>query len=1287
MQAYDKDNIDPKIIKKLDKYFKDPRFVPEEIKKQSSAAMCLCMWARAMVVYDQVAKGIEPKKAALKEAEESLKKTMDELDVKKNALKAVQDRVAGLQRTLQETQAKKADLEMQALKAQQQLQRAGQLIGGLGGEKIRWMESAKRLQDSLTNLVGDMCLAAGCLAYLGPFTQQFRTRIVNQWLTICTDLGIPCGNFTLINALAVPVVVRGWQIEGLPADDFSTENGLLATMGRRWPLMIDPQGQANRWVRNTYAAKNLQVIKLTEKEYLRTLENGIRYGSPVLLENVGQELDPSLEPVLLKQVFKRAGQMYLRLGDTDVPYSDEFKFMITTKLANPHYMPEIFIKVTIINFTVTMKGLEDQLLVEVIKNERPDLEEKKNALVVSISNDQKQLVDIEDQILSMLANSSGNILDDEDLINALGRSKKTSEAIKGRLVEAEKTTMEINNTREGYRVIATRGSVIYFVIANLALVDPMYQWSLQYYKDLIVQRLQNTEKPETLQARLDLLVDDITKSTYANVCNGLFERDKLLYAFSIAVNINLTAHVIVEKEWQMFMVGAVPDSSILISHPMPESLKIYDIPEKIWMSIVQLETDLAMVFGGICEDVNLKASSWAEIFKTETPHTDKLPGSWETSLTEFQRLLLIRFIRDEKLVFAVRRYVKAMIGSYYIESPAFNLELIFNDSTATSPLIFILSPGADPTDYLLQLAEAKGKSGPGLRIISLGQGQGPIAEKAISSALINGDWVCLQNCHLAVSWLAKLEQIVERIQLGFDDAHPDFRLWLTAMPSKAFPVAVLQNGIKVTNEPPSGLRANLNRTFQDLSAEDFEKSTKPTQFKKLAFATAFFNALILERRKFGAVGWNIPYDWMNSDLKAAMTQVHMYIEEQANVPWETINVSVSDVTYGGRVTDIWDKRTISSVLRAFFNPNVLDDAFRFTDDGVYYAPPEGDIDSVRAYILQLPMEDRPEVFGLHPNAAITLQQKESRLLVSAILMCAGGGGGGGGGTDSSTDSKVGEVTGKITVIMPKKYDLREAHAETFKIDARGSMTSLGVFLGQELIRFNFLIDVMTASLIQLSKAIKGEVVMSGELEMMYNCFVFQLVPKTWEEAGYPCLKPLASWVEDFSARIDFMGKWLRTGPATAYWLSGFFFPQGFMTSVKQIYSRDNQIAVDTLRIGCEITSFDPQDIDEAPVYGAYIYGLYMEGGRFSRSNMKMEESHPRQLLDIIPCIWLKPVITEDYKPESIYDCPLYKTSIRAGTLSTTGHSTNFVVALQLPSDRAQDHWIRRGCAMLCMNNE
>jgi dynein heavy chain, axonemal len=805
LKDYDKDNMNPKVIKKVMKWYDDPRFQPELVKAQSSAAMALCMWVRAMIIYDRVAKNIEPKKLALKEAESQLAKTMAELDAKKKALQAVLDKVALLQKTLKETQAKKADLEAQADKAKKQLVRAGQLIGGLANEKIRWIESAATLKLALVNLVGDMCLAAGCLAYLGPFTSQFRARILSQWVSVCKDNQLPCGaNFSLLSALAIPVTVRQWIMDGLPADDFSCENGLMTTMGRRWPLMIDPQGQANKWIRNMYVTDNLQIIKLTEKDFLRTLENGIRYGSPVLLENVGQELDPSLEPVLLKQVFKKAGQILLRLGDTDVPYSDEFKFMITTKLANPHYMPEVCIKITIINFTVTMKGLEDQLLVDVIKNERPDLESRKDKLVVSIANDQRQLLEIEEEILTLLANASGNILDDEDLINALARSNKTSAAINSRLTEAEVTTKEINDTREGYRVVATRGSIIYFVVANLALVDPMYQYSLQYYKELFVQRLQKTEKKEVLQERLNLLIADITRSIYSNVCRGLFEKDKLLFSFSMAAKISLASGAIAEKDWNTFMVGVVSDEAVLAANPYPVALKNLNITEKSWINAVLIEHELTS-FAGFKKDINTASADWSHFLSSENPHAEVIPGDWDTNLTNFQKLLLIRVLREDKVVYAVRKYVSLAIGDFFTESPPFDLEGAFGDSTNVTPLIFILSPGADPTDYLLALAETKDKKiGSGLRIISLGQGQGPIAEKAIDIAQKTGDWVCLQNCHLAVSWLSKLEQTVEKMQNSPGDINQTFRLWLTSMPSTNFPVPVLQNGIKVTTSHPGG---------------------------------------------------------------------------------------------------------------------------------------------------------------------------------------------------------------------------------------------------------------------------------------------------------------------------------------------------------------------------------------------------------------------------------------------------------------------------------------------------
>ena len=173
-----------------------------------------------------------------------------------------------------------------------------------GNEAVRWEEAAKQLEIDLVNLVGNVLLAAGCVAYVGPFNMEYRMQLIQDWIVDSQKLKIPVDPaFSLTRILSDPVVVREWIIMGLPADDFSIQNGLLATKGRRWPLMIDPQGQANRWVKNMHKDEGLKVIKLSDSDYLRTLENAIRFGQPVLLENIEEELDPSLGACPVPRLF------------------------------------------------------------------------------------------------------------------------------------------------------------------------------------------------------------------------------------------------------------------------------------------------------------------------------------------------------------------------------------------------------------------------------------------------------------------------------------------------------------------------------------------------------------------------------------------------------------------------------------------------------------------------------------------------------------------------------------------------------------------------------------------------------------------------------------------------------------------------------------------------------------------------------------------------------------------------------------------------------------------------
>jgi len=502
-------------------------------------------------------------------------------------------------------------------------------------------------------------------------------------------------------------------------------------------------------------------------------------------------------------------------------------------------------------------------------------------------------------------------------------------------------------------------------------------------------------------------------------------------------------------------------------------------------------------------------------------------------------------------------------------------------------------------------------------------------------------------------------------------------------------VPVLQNGIKITNEPPKGLRANVGRTFADLNEEVYESCpSKPFEFKKLLFGLSFFHAVILERRKFGPIGWNIPYEWMDSDFNVSREQVRMYLVAQPEIPWTTLRYIIAEVNYGGRVTDDKDVRLISAVLKGYFCEEMLVEGFRFAGLDAYYPPPEGTLEQCREYVKGLPMDEDPRVFGLHPNALITAQYNQAKKFLDTVVSVQPRIASGGGG--KSSEDICAEMAENFLKAIPDPAKQKQAHPDTYRKIQGGGVVSVGVFHGQEYTRFAKMISVCKSSLKMLGKAITGIVLMSGDLEGMFNAFLIQKVPGNWEKVAYPCLKPLNAWVADFIERIDFIMSWLVKGPPLSFWISSFFFPQGFMTASLQVHARKTKIPIDTLEFFSSVTTIEKgSDVTQLPESGVNIHGLYLMGCGWDAQKGTLRESHKDVLFELMPVIWLEPIDLADNKQRieqgNLYMCPIYKTSERKGTLSTTGHSTNFVKYFPL-SQPGMDvaHWIARGVAMLCM---
>uniref|UniRef100_A0A4W6EFX0 Dynein axonemal heavy chain 3 n=1 Tax=Lates calcarifer TaxID=8187 RepID=A0A4W6EFX0_LATCA len=1278
LKAYDKDNIPAPYIKKIrDKFIGNPDFQPSVIKNVSSACEGLCKWVRAMEVYERVAKVVAPKKERLKLAEDELAVQMEMLTVKRAELKEVEDRLQSLNDDLAAMIAKKKELEDNIELCSQKLVRAEKLIGGLGGEKDRWTEAARQLGIRYTNLTGDILLSSGTVSYLGAFTVDYRTECQEQWHILCQEKKIPCSeDFSLSNTLGNQVAIRAWQIAGLPVDSFSTDNGIIVFNSRRWPLMIDPQGQANKWVKNMEKANKLAVIKLSDGNYVRILENCIQFGTPVLLENVGEELDPVLEPVLLKQTFKQQGVEYMKIGENIVEYSKDFLFYMTTGLRNPHYLPEVAVKVCLLNFMITPQGLQDQLLGLVAAKEKPELEEKKNQLILESAANNKQLKEIEDKILQVLSSSEGNILEDETAIKILSSSKILSEEISEKQKIASVTEKEIDDTRMGYRPVAEHSSILFFCISELANIEPMYQYSLTWFINLYLYSIAESMTSDNVTERINNIVEHFTLCIYNNVCRSLFEKDKLLFSLLLTVGIMQGKGQVDDQVWRFLLTGG-----IALDNPYPNPAPEW-LSEKSWSEIVRASK--LPNLDGFFEHVQDNISKWKQLYDSGKPHKYQLPGQWN-ELVGMDRMIVIRCFRPDKLVPAVQDFIVDNMGQAYIEPPTFDLAGSYKDSNCCSPLIFVLSPGSDPTAGLLKFADDLEMGGSKIQTISLGQGQGPIAAQMIDKAIKRGTWVVLQNCHLATSWMPSLERICEET-ITPENTHANFRLWLTSYPSDKFPVSILQNGLKMTNEPPKGIRANLLRSYLSHPISDpafFVSSKKQEIWQKLLFGLTFFHALsiILCKTCFSSfssifsLGWNIPYEFNESDLRISMRQIQMFLDEYEEVPLEALTYLTGECNYGGRVTDDKDRRLLLSLLSIFYSWELIEQECYYLCEGdLYYVPAHGPYQTYVNYVRSLPICADPCVFGLHSNADITKDNQETNQLLDGVLLTLPRQMGGGAKSPQVLDELAEDILSKLSA----DFDIQMV-MDKYPVTYEESMNTV---LRQEVIRFNRLTHVVRVSLVNIRKALKGQIVMSAELENVFNSMLVGKVPAMWAAKSYPSLKPMGSYVTDLLARLQFLQDWIDNGPPTVFWLSGFYFTQSFLTGVSQNFARKYTIPIDYIGFEFEVTT-EETHMDEKPEDGAYVKGLFMEGARWDRENMVIGESLPKILFDSLPIIKLKPGEMATFQHENIYVCPVYKTSARRGTLSTTGHSTNYVLSIELPSDKPQKHWINRGVACLC----
>ncbi|KAM9352911.1 dynein axonemal heavy chain 11 [Symphorus nematophorus] len=1261
--SYDKEHIPESCLTVVkQEYLRKPDFHPDLVRTKSTAAAGLCAWTINTVRYYEIYCEVIPKRHALSQANA-------ELETATAKLLAVQKKLVDLDASLQsltaqfeKATAEKISCQEEVTRTNQTIELANRLVKGLESEKERWSQALVQYEKQQKTLSGDVLITSAFVSYMGYFTRQYRVELLNNaWIPFLQSqkVSVPLTDgLDPILMLTDDATVAAWHNQGLPNDRMSTENAAILTTSERWPLIIDPQQQGIKWIRNRLGSK-LRVVQLGQRGYLDVIQQALVCGETVLIENLPEKVDPVLQPLLGRNTIKKG--RYIQIGGKECEYNSNFQLIIHTKLANPHFPPELQAQTTLINFTVTPVGLEEQLLGQVVSWERPDLEALKMELTTQQNHFKIELKRLEDDLLNRLSEAHGNFLGDISLVEQLENTKTTAAYIQCKVVEARENETKINEARELYRPAAERASLLFFIISDLSKINLMYQFSLKTFNSVFNKAMEHAEWDEDVRTRVHTLMEAITYSVFLYTSQGLFERDKLTFLSHTAFQILLKQGLIDAQEFDFLLRFPVEASRV-----SPVSF----LSAHAWGAIKTVST--MEDFNGLDKEVESSPKRWRKIIESSCPEKERLPQDWKNK-SSLQKLIILRALRPDRMTYALRNFVEESMGTKYVEVARLEFDKLYEDSSPSTPVFFILSPGVDPLKDVEKLGLKLGFSidQDTLHNVSLGQGQEEVAERVVKTASKLGHWVILQNAHLVARWLPSLDVLLETAAV---DSHPNYRVFITGEPASSpeqhvIPRGILENAIKITNEPPTGMNASLHAALNNFSQDTLDMCSREQEFNSMFFSLCFFHACVTERRKFGPQGWNHNYPFSTGDLTISASVLYNYLEannKSMQVPWEDLCYLFGEIMYGGHINDDWDRRLCKTYLQEFMHPKMFEGEL-FLCPG-FLAPLFMDYSGYHSYIDgHLPSEN-PTLYGLHPNAELECLTVTSDSLLRTLLELQPQDPSRGDGAAQSTEEKVKSVIEDILDKLPEEYDMAEIISKTIK------RNPYILVCFQECESMNLLLAEIRKSLTELDLGLKGELTISSSMEALQSALFTDSVPDTWARLAYPSTKTLAQWFNDLMSSCRELDSWTQdlVLPAVV-WLSGLFNPQSFLTAVLQSIARKNQWPLDKMTLTVDVTKKTKDDFGHPPREGAYIHGLFMEGARWDTQSGIISEAVLRELTPAMPVLYVRAVRAEEQELKSTYECPVYRTKQRGST---------YVWTLHLRTKQPPAKWIVAGVALL-----
>ncbi|XP_071452948.1 cytoplasmic dynein 2 heavy chain 1 [Hetaerina americana] len=1126
-------------------------FNPKVAKRASVAAAPLATWVRANVRFAHVLEKIRPLEKEQAVLSKNLKFAEHQLANLASGLADVEGNVQKLQAQLSTFSREAAETEVRLGDAQNTLKAAEGLVSQLEDEYQRWKLQVKELSQELNDLPMKALLASAFVTYLLPSSEDLRKNISSRWEQL------PAVMFDLCSFLSSERELLQWQAEGLSTDSLSSENAVAILKIPMCPLLIDPGLLAQDWLTKHMQDKTVEVVSQELERFDTTLELAVRFGKVLIVEDV-EYIHPLLIPILRRDFIYQGTRRVVPIEDKLVDFNENFRLFLITHNDSPKILPSVGAVITYVNFTTTEAGLSGQLLNGVLQHEKPELDARRVQLLKEEEQWNIKLERLQENLLQELTGAQGDILQNKELLHSLNETKTSSSAVTQSLSASSNLRAELKKEYDVYCPLADFGSALYFATVELRRINSIYQFSTSALMSLMNKALAENEDKEDLRTKD--LQNKLIGHSYYYISRSLFKCDRLMFALHLAHK--MFPYMFKDKEWEFFTSQTVADVK-------GEMAKVkLNLPEWVEEDRVYNLCQSKVLLPNLYAKLNLsKDSSKPKLNMEQNEKDDEM-----SKLTPFQKVLVAQTLIPDQLHTAMTHFSQHALGLNDLSPPPISLRRLLREALPTEPILFIVSPGTDPSEELRALAHDVVGDGH-YHEVALGQ-QGSVGWTALAQQLREAhsmdEWVCLKNLHLATEFLPFLERELRSLYSSKKQTE-NFRVWLITEPHPEFSQTLARSSLKVTFESPPGVKKNMQRTLTTWGSNFLcpGRGSNGVLRARALFTLAWFHAVVQERRNFIPQGWYKHYEFGDSDLRAASFILDGIFSKDVEVGLESVHGLCGTAIYGGHIDNVYDLKVLLSYLHEYFEYNMLTGRGQKKLLGpTLDLPLKENYREFLDLVQKLPDSDNPSQFGLPKNVECSWQRIASQKIIEKLKGLIHS-------NKSEIDVDRDKLRAQMSPILTMWKKLIQSNMKIFSSKAVAKAESpeivgdpIADFFHVEYAQGVTLVQEIHRCLTSISKVIRGFTSADSETLNIADSLMRQQIPSSW----------LAQWDGPKDPSLYLQGLLLRTAIAQKFFkdlnssisgsidLSNLLHPVGFLSALKQKSAREYGTTVDTLKL-------------------------------------------------------------------------------------------------------------------------